>query len=87
MTITEFARRIAAVEGLKRQVDIAQIMEILKTINDLLGYDDFYRAVRGMSVMKHIVSCQQVEQAKRGGINGRRQKKLNKALKKRRDSK
>lgn len=35
MRITDFAKDVAKLEGKKRQVSIAQIMEILRIINQL----------------------------------------------------
>jgi hypothetical protein len=36
MRITDFAKKVTLGEGLKKQVNIAQILEILKVINKLL---------------------------------------------------
>ena len=36
MKITTFSQEVAKVEGLKKQVNIAQIKEILKVVNNLL---------------------------------------------------
>ncbi len=45
MTITAFARKVAAREGGKKQVNIAQIAEILKIVNKLTG-GTLYSAIR-----------------------------------------
>ena len=45
MTINEFATATAINEGLKKQVDIAQIKEILRVINQLLG-GSLYKQIR-----------------------------------------
>lgn len=37
MKITTFAKKIAQAEGLKKQVDIAQISEILRVVNVFTG--------------------------------------------------
>lgn len=36
MKVTEFAKKISEQEGLKKGVDIAQISEVLKVVNNLL---------------------------------------------------
>ena len=46
MTIHELSKKIAKNEALKRQVDIAQIKEILKVLNNLLD-GELYRIARG----------------------------------------
>jgi hypothetical protein len=49
MKITNFAKEITKYEGLKKQVNIAQISEILKVINLLLKKHaeiDFYKIIR-----------------------------------------
>ena len=48
MKITDFARRVAAQEGKKKQVSIAQIAEILKVINQLTG-GVLYKTIRQMA--------------------------------------
>lgn len=48
MKITDFSVLVAIREGKKRQVSIAQIKEILKVINDLLG-GDLYKSIRLLS--------------------------------------
>jgi len=45
MKITDFALKVAKKEGKKRQVNIAQIKEILKVINDLLD-GTFYKMIK-----------------------------------------
>jgi len=35
--IRDFAVRVAELEGKKKQISIAQIMEVLKIVNNLLG--------------------------------------------------
>lgn len=45
MKITDFAAKVAKLEKKKRQVDITQIKEILRVINDLTG-KEFYKIVR-----------------------------------------
>ena len=47
MTITKFTQLIAQKEGKKIQVSIAQIAEILKIINKLLG-GALYSLIRGV---------------------------------------
>ena len=37
MKITEFAKKVTESEGLKKQVNIAQIAEVLKVTNKLTG--------------------------------------------------
>lgn len=37
MKITDFAVEVSKIEGKKKQVNIAQIKEILKVINELMG--------------------------------------------------
>lgn len=49
MKITDFAKQVAEHEALKKQVNIAQISEILKVINLLLKKHaeiDFYKIIR-----------------------------------------
>lgn len=45
MKITDFAAKVAKKEGLKEQVSIAQISEILRVINALLG-GALYKLIR-----------------------------------------
>jgi hypothetical protein len=45
MTIHEFSLRVAKNEALKKQVNIAQIKEILKVINALMG-GELYKSIR-----------------------------------------
>ena len=47
MKVTDFAKDVAIIEGRKKQVSIAQIMEILRIINKLT-YGQFYKLIRGM---------------------------------------
>ena len=45
MTINKFAQRICELEGKKKQVNIAQVKEILLIINKLLG-GELYKLIR-----------------------------------------
>jgi len=45
MNINEFAAKVAKKEGKKKQIDISQIKEILRCINDLTD-KEFYKIVR-----------------------------------------
>ena len=45
MKITDFASEVALEEGKKKEVNIAQIKEILKVINCLLD-GEFYKLIR-----------------------------------------
>jgi hypothetical protein len=47
MKISDFAREVTKLEGKKKQVNIAQIKEILKVINELTK-GEFYKMVRGV---------------------------------------
>jgi len=47
MKITDFRLLVCKHEGLKKQVDIAQIAEILRVVNDLT-YGDFYKDIRSL---------------------------------------
>jgi hypothetical protein len=47
MKITTFAKRITAVEGKKTQVNIAQVLEIVKIINTMTN-GLFYIVIRWM---------------------------------------
>ena len=47
MKVSEFAKHVAIVEGLKKPVSIAQIKEILRIINDMMD-GAFYREIRRM---------------------------------------
>jgi len=47
MKVTDFARKVAQGEGLKVQINIAQIMEILRVINDLT-VGAFYKLIRSL---------------------------------------
>jgi hypothetical protein len=49
MTINDFARLVCLKEGLKVQISIAQVMEVLKIVNGLLG-GLLYRWIRKMDV-------------------------------------
>ena len=48
MKITAFALKVAKAEKGKKQVNIAQIMDILKAINKLLPKNVFYSIIRGI---------------------------------------
>jgi len=48
MKVTDFSVLVAEKEGKKRQVSIAQIKEILRVINELLG-GDLYKSIRLLS--------------------------------------
>ena len=37
MTVIEFAKRVTKAEGLKKSISIAQVMEVLKIVNGLVG--------------------------------------------------
>ena len=45
MLITDFAIKVAKIEGKKKEVSIAQIKEILKCINQLTN-KEFYKLIR-----------------------------------------
>ena len=45
MKITDFAKKITQYEGMKKQVNIAQILEVLKVLNKLLD-GDLYKLIR-----------------------------------------
>lgn len=45
MKVSDFSVIVAQKEGKKKQVSIAQIKEILKIINDLLG-GDVYKSIK-----------------------------------------
>ena len=45
MTVSEFAVKVTEREGKKKQTDIAQVKEVLKSANDLLG-GALYRIIR-----------------------------------------
>ena len=45
-TVSDFAEQVARHEGLKQQVNIAQIKEIMKVINRLLN-GALYKLIRG----------------------------------------
>ena len=47
MKITAFAKKVAKLEAKKREVNIAQIMEILCVINKLTS-GELYRIIRGI---------------------------------------
>ena len=46
MKITDFALKVASNEGKKKQVDIAQIKEVLRVTNDLLK-GQLYKLIKG----------------------------------------
>ena len=45
MKVSEFAVEVSKIEGKKKQVNIAQIKEILKVINELMD-GQFYKDIR-----------------------------------------
>jgi hypothetical protein len=45
MSITDFSVAVAELEGMKTQVSIAQIKEILRIVNDELG-GELYKLIR-----------------------------------------
>jgi hypothetical protein len=45
MKITDFAVEVTNLEGKKKQVDIAQVKEVLKVIN-ILTYGELYKIIR-----------------------------------------
>ena len=45
MKIDDFAKRVAMEEGKKKEVNIAQIKEILKIVNDLL-WGELYNLIK-----------------------------------------
>ena len=45
MKITDFAKLITKNEGLKKQVNIAQVKEVLRVLNHILG-DQLYKLIR-----------------------------------------
>ena len=47
MKVTEFALLVASEEGKKREVNIAQIKEILKVINTITE-KEFYKMIRAL---------------------------------------
>lgn len=47
MTITKFSEQVAKCEGLKKQVNIAQIKEILRVINKLTC-GRFYKLIKSI---------------------------------------
>jgi hypothetical protein len=47
MDINKFAKEVTGVEGLKKEVNIAQIKEILKIVNILLS-GKLYKLIRGL---------------------------------------
>ena len=49
MKISDFNRLVAEKEGKKKQVNIAQINEVIKVVNDLLD-GDLYRLIRQKDV-------------------------------------
>ena len=51
MNINEFARLVAKAEGKKKQVDIAQIKEMLRAANQALT-GGLYSAIRGLKPVK-----------------------------------
>lgn len=51
MNINEFVTLVTKIEGKKKQVDIAQIKEIFKIVDDLLG-GEFYKLIKSSKVKK-----------------------------------
>jgi len=47
MKITDFAKKVTEFEGLKKQVNIAQIKEILKVMNQISN-GELYKSIRRM---------------------------------------
>lgn len=47
MKINDLAKKVTKIEALKKQVNIAQILEILKALNTITG-GAFYKLVRGL---------------------------------------
>ena len=47
MKVSEFAKQATLKEGLKKSMSIAQVMEVLKVANSLLG-GALYRLIREM---------------------------------------
>ena len=47
MTVSKFAKKVTQKEGLKKQVNIAQILEILKVMN-ILTKNALYKLIRGL---------------------------------------
>ena len=45
MKLTDFAKEVCMIDGLKKQVNIAQVKEILKVVNKLLE-GGLYKLVR-----------------------------------------
>ncbi len=45
MKITDFAKKVSKQEGLKKGVDIAQILEILKVTNNILN-NELYKLIK-----------------------------------------
>ena len=45
MKITDFAKKVTLKEGLKKQISIAQILEVLKIINKFLD-GQLYKLIR-----------------------------------------
>lgn len=54
MKVSDFAVEVSKIEGKKRQVNIAQIKEILRVINDLT-HGDFYRMIKKMDTA--VATC------------------------------
>ena len=47
MKVTEFAKEVTLAEGLKKQISIAQVMEVLKIVNVLLS-GTLYQDIRSI---------------------------------------
>ena len=48
MNINEFARKVTLKEGLKKSISIAQVKEVLKIVNKVLG-GELYKFIRKVS--------------------------------------
>jgi hypothetical protein len=46
VSINDFAKKITQGEGLKKQVDIAQVKEILAVINRIIPFNLFYALIK-----------------------------------------
>lgn len=47
MKVTVFAKEVTKQEGLKKQISIAQVMEVLRVVNKLLG-GALYKLIRSL---------------------------------------
>lgn len=48
MKVTEFAVKVAKAEGGKKEVNIAQVMDVLKAVNKLIPCGFFYALIKAM---------------------------------------